>query len=310
MNTPHPVIIIGSGPAGLTAAIYAARANLSPIIIDGNNPGGQLMGTSVVENWPGETSIIGPKLMQDMRKHAEYLGTQFIADEIKTVDLKSHPFTLTLTSGKTLQTLSLIVASGATPKRLGCPGENELWGKGVTTCATCDAPFYKDKKVLVVGGGDTAMEDASFLRKYTNNVTIVHILDKFTASHAMQQRVLTDPMIKIIYQSTVTAIEGDGNHVTGAVITNQKDQSVTKMAVDGVFVAVGLTPNTGFLQGQLNLDSHGYIALTGSTTTSVPGVFAAGDVADSHYRQAITSAGTGCMAAMDADEYLKNLKKA
>lgn len=310
MTKPYSLIIIGSGPAGLTAAIYAARANLSPLIIDGNNPGGQLMGTSLVENWPGENSILGPKLMENMRKHAEHFGTQFLADEIKAIDLKKQPFTLTLSSGKTLLTQALIVATGATPKKLGCPGEAEYWGKGVTTCATCDAPFYRDKKVIVVGGGDTAMEDAHFLRKFTDDITVVHILDTLTANFSMQQRVINDPKIKVIYNSTVTQITGNNGHVTSAVVTNQKTKEATKLDTDGIFVAIGLTPNTNFLKGQLDLDPYGYITLKGNTTTSIPGVFAAGDVADYRYRQAITSAGSGCMAALDAEKYLKEVEKA
>jgi thioredoxin reductase (NADPH) len=308
MNTPtiHPLIIIGSGPAGLTAAIYASRSNIAPIIIEGNTPGGQLMGTTLVENWPGEKSILGPKLMQNMREHALHFNTIFIADEIASVNTQSRPFTLTFTSGKTMQAHCIIVATGATPKRLGCPGENEYWGKGVTTCAVCDGAFYPDKQVMVVGGGDTAMEDASFLRKFTDKITIVQIEDSLSATHAMQQRVVNDPHIRIIYTTAIQKIEGDGTRVTGVTLLDKKTSQISHMPIDALFVAIGLNPNTAFLKGNLECTPAGYIKLSGTTGTSVPGIFAAGDVADSHYRQAVTSAGSGCMAALDAERYLKS----
>lgn len=303
----RPVIIIGSGPAGLTAAIYAARANLNPLIIDGTLPGGQLMNTTYVENWPGESSILGPKLMMNMRKHAQHFGTEFIADVADRVDFSKKPFTVFTKKGAEFKAHSIIIATGATPKRLGCPGENEYWGKGVTTCAVCDGAFYQGRKVVVIGGGDTAMEDASFLKKFTKNITIIHILDKLTASHAMQQRVLNDPDIRIIYSSTVTAFHGDGNHLTGITIQNQRDKSEQKMEMDGAFIAVGLKPNTGCFANQIAMNEWGYITVHDQVKTSVEGVFAAGDVHDYRYRQAITSAGAGCMAALEVSHYLENL---
>ena len=306
-NSIHQLIIIGSGPAGLTAAIYAARANLKPVIIDGNTPGGQLINTSFVENWPGEKSILGPELMNIIREHAKHFGTQFIPEAITKVDFSKQPFTLWTNREKELKAHCVIIATGATPKRLGALGENDYWGKGVTTCAVCDGAFYPDKKVIVIGGGDTAMEDASFLKKFTNKITIVHILDKLTASHAMQQRVINDPDITIIYNSTVTEFHGNGNHVTGITITNQKTTEATKIDIDGVFIAIGLKPNTAPFRDHIECDEWGYIKVTDYVKTSVNGIFAAGDVHDYRYRQAITAAGAGCMASLDAERYLKGM---
>jgi thioredoxin reductase (NADPH) len=229
-NKIHKLIIVGSGPAGLTAAIYAARANLEPIVIDGDTPGGQLIKTSYVENWPGEKSILGPQLMMNMRDHAKHFGTQFVSGNVTSVDFSQKPFSFIIDNKKTLQSHAVIIATGATPKRLGVPGEDQYWGKGVTTCAVCDGAFYKDRKVIVIGGGDTAMEDASFLKKFTNDITIIHILDKFTASYAMQERVINDPTIKVYYNSTVTEIHGDGQKVTGVTMTNQVDGKTVQMA--------------------------------------------------------------------------------
>lgn len=306
-NAIHELIIIGSGPAGLTAGIYAARANLNPLIVEGTAPGGQLMGTSIVENWPGISSILGPALMLQMRDHAKNAGVIFSEGQITTVDFSSRPFTLYTSNSATLHAKSIIIATGTIPNKLGCKGEDFYWGKGVTTCAVCDATLYAGKKVIIVGGGDSAMESASFLRKFTKDVTIVHILDTLTASHAMQQRIINDPTITIHYQSTVTEILGDGEKVTGVIITNQKTNESLPISTNGVFIAVGLKPNTLPFQKALALDSHGYVVVNNRTTaTSVPGVFAAGDVADSIYRQAITSAGTGCMAALDVERFLKN----
>jgi len=305
-NKIHKLIIVGSGPAGLTAAIYAARANLEPLIIDGNDPGGQLMKTSYVENWPGEQSILGPKLMQNMREHAKHFGTQFVGGKVTKVNFAEKPFTLTIDDKKTLQAHAVIIATGATPKRLGVPGEDTYWGKGVTTCAVCDGAFYKDKKVVVVGGGDTAMEDASFLKKFTKDITIIHILDKFTASHAMQQRVINDPDIQIYYNSTVTEIHGDNQRVTGITMTRKDDGTTKKMDIDGVFVAVGLSPNSAPFKEYLTCNKGGWVEVTDQTRSNVEGIFVAGDVHDYRYRQAITSAGAGCMAALDAERYLSS----
>ncbi len=304
----HQLIIIGSGPAGLTAAVYAARSNLNPLIIDGDTPGGQLVTTTLVENWPGEKSILGPTLMANMREHAQQLGTQFLPETVVKVNFSQQPFTLWTNRDTQLKAAAIIIATGATPKRLGCPGEDEYWGKGITTCAVCDGAFYPDKKILIVGGGDTAMEDASFLKKFTKDITIVQILDKLTASHAMQQRIINDPDITIMYNSTVTAIRGNGKHITGATITDQKTKEEKEMAIEGLFIAIGLQPNSVPFKGQVTTDDWGYITTTNHTTTSVAGVFVAGDVQDYRYRQAITSAGAGCMAALDAERYLSKLE--
>jgi len=302
----HKLIIIGSGPAGLTAAIYAARANLNPLVINGTNPGGQLMGTTNVENWPGEKSILGPKLMMQMQEHAAHFGTEFLDTSIQSVDFKSRPLKLVTDKNITLTAESVIIATGASPKRLNCPGEKEYWGKGVTTCAVCDGAFYKDQHVMIIGGGDTAMEDASFMLNFTKQITLVHIMDKLTASAAMQKRVIDNPHIKIIYHSTVTEFHGDGNHVTGVTITDQKTKKSYQLPIAAAFVAIGLHPNIAPFKGQLTLNDYGFIQVENNTGTSVPGVFVAGDVADYRYRQAITSAGAGCMAALDAEKYLKN----
>jgi thioredoxin reductase (NADPH) len=303
-NKVHKLIIVGSGPAGLTAAIYAARANLEPVAIDGDEPGGQLMKTTYVENWPGEKSILGPELMKNMREHAQHFGTQFVAGKLTKVDFSQKPFTLTVNDKTELQAHAVIVATGATPKRLGVPGEDNYWGKGVTTCAICDGAFYPDKKVIIVGGGDTAMEDASFLKKYTKHITIIHILDKFTASHAMQQRVINDPDITVHYSSTVTEIHGDDKHVTGVTMTNKETGAVTKLEADGVFIAVGLTPNSEPFKTSIACNKFGFVEAVDNIHTNVEGVFVAGDVHDYRYRQAVTAAGAGCMAALDVERYL------
>jgi thioredoxin reductase (NADPH) len=305
----HNVIIIGSGPAGLTAGIYTARANLKPLMFEGKKPGGQLMGTSYVENWPGEKSILGPQLMINMQNQFKSFDSTTRSEEVVKVDFSQKPFTIWTDKGTEFKAHSIIITTGSTPRRLQIPGEDEYWGKGVTTCAACDGAFYKDKKVLIVGGGDTAMEDASFMTKFTNQITVVHITEELTASHVMKERVITNPDIKIIYQSTLTEIRGNGTHVTHATIINQKTGQKEEVETDAVFIAIGLSPNTKAFIGQLELDSHGYIVLKKGPKTSVEGVFAAGDVADYSYRQAITSAGTGCMAAFDAERYLCSLDK-
>lgn len=302
----HELIIIGSGPAGLTAGIYASRANIAPLIIEGKSPGGQLMGTSHVENWPGNKSILGPTLMMQIRDHAKHFGSQFLSEEVVKVDFSQRPFTLWTSRNKELKAHSIIIATGAIPNRLNCPGESEYWGKGVTTCAVCDGAFYPDKNILIVGGGDTAMEDASFMTKFTNKITIVQNMDKLTASAAMQKRVLENPDIKIIYKSTITEFKGNGSHVTSVIVKNQETGEMREMPFDGVFLAIGLRPSTEIFKGQLELNKWGYIEVKNHTRTSVEGVFAAGDVEDYRYRQAITSAGSGCMAALDAERYLKD----
>lgn len=306
-NKINKLIIIGSGPAGLTAGVYASRANLEPVIIDGEEPGGQLIKTSYVENWPGEKSILGPKLMMNMREHAKHFGSEFVSGKVTRVDFSQKPFTVVVNETQELKAHAVIIATGATPKRLNVPGENTYWGKGVTTCAVCDGAFYPDKKVIVIGGGDTAMEDASFLKKFTKHVTIIHILDKLTASHAMQQRILNDPDITVIYNSTVTEFIGDGSHVTAAVVTNQKTGETTTLEASGAFIAIGLSPNTAPFKGHVACNDIGFIEVQNNVHTSVEGVFAAGDVHDYRYRQAITSAAAGCMAALDAERYLSEI---
>ncbi len=306
-NDINKLIIIGSGPAGLTAAVYAARANLNPVIIDGNEPGGQLMKTSYVENWPGEKSILGPQLMGNMRDHAKHFGTQFIAGKVTSVNFSQKPFSITIDDKQQLHTHAIIIATGATPKRLKVPGEDKYWGKGVTTCAVCDGAFYPDKEVVVIGGGDTAMEDASFLKKFTKKITIVHILDKLTASHAMQQRVINDPDITIIYNSTITEFKGNGQHLTAVEVTQQHTKEKTTLKIDGAFIAIGLSPNVTPFKDHLECTDYGFIKVHDTVFTSVEGVFAAGDVHDARYRQAITSAGAGCMAALEAERYLSSL---
>ncbi len=302
------LVILGSGPAGLAAAIYAARAHLNPLVIEGRMPGGQLMSTSAVENWPGEISILGPDLMQKLRSQALHLGTRFLSEEIISADLSSRPFKLTTHRHKELACEALIIATGASPKKLDVPGEDTYWGKGVTTCAVCDGSFYRDKKVVIIGGGDTAMENASFMTNFTKQITIVHILPHLTASSSMQERVVHNKDISIMYESTVTAIEGNATRVTDVIITHQKTGAQQKLPVDGVFVSIGINPNTVLFKNQLELDSYGYIKLKEHTMTSVPGVFAAGDVCDNRYRQAITSAGAGCAATLDAERFLKEDK--
>lgn len=303
-NDTHNIIIIGSGPAGLTAAVYAGRAFLKPVVIEGPNPGGQLMGTTTVENWPGEKSVMGPQLMMNIKDHAKHFGAQFVSNSVTKVDFSQRPFTI-ITGKETLKTNSVIIAAGASPNKLGCPGEEEYWGKGVTTCAVCDGAFYPEKEVIIIGGGDTAMEDASFMTKYTDKITIIHILDKLTASPAMQKRVLDNPKIKIIYSSTITNIKGDGSHVTEVEITNQETKEKQTLKTEVVFLAIGQKPNTELFKDQLNMDKMGYLDLKDNTKSSVEGVFVAGDIADYRYKQAIVSAGSGCMAALDTQRYLE-----
>jgi thioredoxin reductase (NADPH) len=308
-NPVHNIIIIGSGPAGLTAALYTARANLSPLVIEGSQPGGQLIGTTAVENWPGTPSIMGPQLVIDMKKHAQQWGAQFLTESATAIRGAQPPFTVATDTQKTFLAKALIIATGTSPNLLKCPGEQEYWGKGVTTCAICDGVFYKDKKVIIAGGGDSAMENASFLRKFTNDITIIQIHEKLTASYVMQQRVIGDPAIKIIYSSSITEIKGDGNHVTQVTVTNKETNESSTLDADGVFISIGAKPNTGIVENLLDLDSHGYIKVHGDTSlTSIPGIFVAGDVHDYKYKQAITAAGAGCKAALDAERYLHGQK--
>ena len=303
-NSTRSLVIIGGGPAGLTAAIYAARANLNPVIIEGPKPGGQLMGTTDIENWPGSGSIKGPELMINMMQHAKKFNVETISGSVTAVDLSQKPFVITVDGKNHIQAHSIIIATGATPNQLHCPGESEFWGKGVSTCAVCDGAFYKDQEIIVVGGGDSSMESASFLHRNGNKVTIVHIGDKLTASHAMQARVLNKPEFNIMYNSTVTAIAGTNGKLTGATITNQLTQQTQELKANGLFLAIGLKPNTTMFADQVERTKLGHIVVHDLVKTSVPGVFAAGDAQDPKYRQAIVSAGFGCIAALEAERYL------
>ncbi|MGQ0849906.1 MAG: thioredoxin-disulfide reductase [Actinomycetota bacterium] len=301
------VVIIGSGAAGLTAALYAARAELKPLVFEGIAAGGQLMITTDVENYPGfPDGILGPELMERFRKQAERFGARLIGSDVTSVDFSGDPLTLTA-GGDHYQSRTVIVATGASAKWLGVPGEERLTGRGVSACATCDGFFFRDKKLLVVGGGDTAMEEALFLTRFATRVYVVHRRHQFRASAIMAKRVEEHPKIEIIWDTAVEEIRGDkGVESVGLVdtVTGENRQ----MDIDGVFVAIGHQPNTDVFAESLKLDERGYIVLAGdgTTATGVPGVFAAGDVVDARYRQAVTAAGTGCMAALDAGHYLAN----
>jgi thioredoxin reductase (NADPH) len=305
----YQLVVIGSGPAGLTAAIYASRAKLKTLVIEGTQPGGQLMTTTNVENWPGNVSIPGPELMINMRSHAEACGAELLMESVVSVETTSRPFVVRTDSGKKIMADTVIVCTGATSKRLGCPGEQEYWAKGVSTCATCDAPFFEGKDIVIVGGGNTAVTEAEHLTHFAKSVTIVHILDALTANDPIKDKVLSHPKVTFRYTSTVVEITGDENHVTGVVLEHQKTKERTTLATQGVFIAIGFNPNTSLFKDKLAMDAYGYLTLTGHTKTSVPGIFAAGDVADYRYRQAITSAGVGCMAALDCQAFLASEEK-
>lgn len=308
IDETHRVVILGSGPAGLTAALYAARANLAPIAIAGSQPGGQLTITTEVENYPGfEHGIQGPEMMEILRRQAERFGTKMVDDEVTAADLSKRPFELTL-SKRIIAAEALIIATGASAKLLNIDSEKRLMGYGVSACATCDGFFFKNKDALVVGGGDTAMEEATFLTKFCTKVTVVHRRDQLRASKIMQDRARKNPKIGFIWDSVIEEIYGqpDKTGVTGARLKNTKTGTTTDVKTDAVFMAIGHKPNTDLFKGQLELDEFGYLVVRpGSTYTSVEGVFAAGDVADRVYRQAVTAAGTGCMAAIDAERWLE-----
>ncbi|MCL4420944.1 MAG: thioredoxin-disulfide reductase [Candidatus Thermoplasmatota archaeon] len=299
------VIIIGSGPAGLTSAIYTSREEFSPLVISGTNAGGQLLLTSSVENYPAfPDGILGPDLIALMRKQAEKFGARFIEGDVVSVDFKSNPLKVKTTYGN-YESKTVIVATGASAKWLGIPSESAFIGKGVSSCATCDAPFFKNKSVIVVGGGDTAMEDSLFLTKFVKSVTIVHRRNEFRASKIMQERILSNQKVSVVYNSVVEEVKGD-TKVRGVVIRNVETNNTSELQTDGVFVAIGHSPNTSFLKGQLELDSKGFIVTAEEVKTDIPGVFVAGDAADKKYRQAVTAAGSGAKAALEVREYLQN----
>ena len=300
------VVIIGSGPAGLTAAVYAARANLSPLLIEGWQSGGQLTTTTEVENYPGfAKGIMGPELMKEMRAQAERFGTEFLTGHVTAVALTPRPFTLTIDGEQTVQTKTLILATGASAIQIGLKNEARLTGHGVSTCATCDGFFFKGKELIVVGGGDSAMEEATFLTKFASRVSIVHRRDKLRASKIMQDRAVKNEKITFVWNSVVEDVLGN-DVVTGVRVKNLVTGKVAELPCAGVFVAIGHRPNTNLFSGQLDMDAKGYIRTTQGTATNVPGVFAAGDVQDSTYRQAVTAAGSGCMAAIDAERFLES----
>ena len=307
MSDAENVVILGSGPAGLTAAIYTARANLRPIVIEGSVMGGQLAITTDVENFPGfPKGVQGPELMELMHAQAERFGTRFVRGNATAIDVRQRPFTVTTEEGGVLRTHTLLITTGASAKFLGLASERKLLGHGVSACATCDGFFFKGKKVVVVGGGDTAMEESNFLTKFASEVTIVHRRDAFRASKIMQDRVLKHPKIEVIWDSGVEEIrDASAGRVTGVRLKHLKTGQLSEHACDGVFIAIGHQPNTEFFKDQLALDEKGYLVVRDQTKTSVEGVFAGGDVQDIRYRQAVTAAGSGCMAAMDVEKYLE-----
>lgn len=307
MQKHYDVLIIGSGPAGYTAGVYTARAKLGTLIISGTLPGGQLMTTSEVENYPGfPTGIFGPELMMNMRQQAERFGAEVVDDEVIEVDFKNRPFKAT-THTQTYEAEAVIVCTGASPRKLGIPAEQEFSGRGVSYCATCDGPFFKGQDIIVVGGGDTAVEEASFLTKFGKSVKVVHRRNSLRASKIMQEKAMENPKIEFIWNHVVSDIKGN-KKVAVVTIKDVYSGRETELSAGGLFVAIGHEPNTSIFKGQLELDDRGYVVLKDHTRTSVEGVFAAGDVHDHRYRQAVTAAGFGCMAAIDVERWLSERK--
>jgi thioredoxin reductase (NADPH) len=307
-NRHVQVLIVGSGPAGYTAAIYAARAMLKPVIIQGIQPGGQMTITTDVENYPGFAKVIqGPWLMEEMRGQAEHVGTEIVTDTVTRIDLKSRPFTAVCDSGDTWTADVVIIATGAQARWLGLASEEAFKGYGVSACATCDGLFYKGKDVIVVGGGNTAVEEAIFLTNFARKVTVIHRRDHFRAEKIMQERLFKNPKIEVVWDTTLDEVTGttDPKTVTGVTLRNIKTGAISERRVDGVFIAIGHAPATELFKGQLDMKPSGYLVTKpDSTATSIPGVFAAGDVKDDVFRQAVTAAGMGCMAALEAERYL------
>ncbi len=303
------VIVIGSGPAGLTAALYTARANLKPLLVEGLEAGGQLMLTTMVENWPGfRDGIMGPDLMAEMRVQAERFGTDVMQGDVERVDLNRRPFSIAFADGKTITSDALIIATGASARWLEIGVDRKLSGHGVSTCATCDGYFFRGKPIAVVGGGDSAMEEAIYLTRFASKVTVIHRRDSLRASKIMQDKAFANSKIEFIWDSEIADImDVERGEVTGIVVRNLKTAKLTNVALDGVFIAIGHTPNTALFRDQIELDEAGYIVTHHGSKTSMPGVFAAGDVQDHIYRQAVTAAGSGCMAAIDAERYIDGL---